>query len=73
MKRPIKHIVTACLLVGSLLGLAGCGGEEYTYVPDRELKPGPGLVTGPEGAFTLYGQPAVTPPPSPKQPAPVRQ
>ncbi|OQX11082.1 MAG: hypothetical protein BWK76_19680 [Desulfobulbaceae bacterium A2] len=46
----------ACAVLGALTLLAGCtGGQDFTYVPDNELKPGPGLVTGKEGAFTLVG------------------
>lgn len=41
--------------------LAGCVGEEYTYVDDRDLKPGPGLLSGEDGALTIYGK---TPPQS---------
>lgn len=44
-------VLCACLL------LAGCGGESYTYQPDHELKPGPGLFSGEDGEFTLIGSP----------------
>ncbi len=44
-------VLCACLL------LAGCGGEPYTYQPDHELKPGPGLFSGEDGEFTLIGSP----------------
>ncbi len=46
----------AWAVLGALTLLTGCtGGKDFTYVPDNELKPGPGLVTGKEGAFTLVG------------------
>ena len=34
---------------------SGCVGEEHTYVENRELKPGPGLFSGKDGVFTVYG------------------
>ncbi|MBU1232449.1 MAG: hypothetical protein KKD01_12190 [Proteobacteria bacterium] len=37
--------------------LSGCVGEEYTYVDDRDLKPGPGLLSGKDGVITVYGTP----------------
>ncbi len=36
--------------------LSGCGGQEYTYVDDRDLKTGPGLLSGKDGRFTLYNR-----------------
>lgn len=47
----LKLVVTACLILG------GCGGESYTYEPDNELKPGPGMFSGQDGEFTLVGTP----------------
>jgi hypothetical protein len=43
-------------LIGCLL-LYGCGGEPFTYEPDNELKPGPGLFSGEDGEFNLIGSP----------------
>ncbi len=37
--------------------LSGCGGKEFVYQPDHELKPGPGLFSGEDGEFTLIGTP----------------
>ena len=35
--------------------LAGCGaGKEYVYEPANESPPGPGLLSGDDGVFTLY-------------------
>ncbi len=45
-------------LIGSFLFcqlLAGCGGENYTYTPDNEIKPGPGILSGKDGTFTILG------------------
>ena len=36
--------------------LTGCVGEEYHYVDGAELQPGPGLLSGEDGVFTLYGK-----------------
>lgn len=41
------------LLLVCLLLVAGCQGSSYTYQPDRELKPGPGLLSGEDGEFNL--------------------
>ena len=43
--------MVACLF------LNGCGGEDWTYQSDRQLKPGPGLFSGEDGEFNLIGQP----------------
>lgn len=37
--------------------LSGCGGEDWSYQTDRELKPGPGVFSGEDGEFNLIGQP----------------
>lgn len=42
------------VLVGSL-ALVGCGGDPWTYQADRELKPGPGILSGEDGEFTVIG------------------
>lgn len=45
------------LALMSLLLLAGCGSMQpasYTYEDPREIRSGPGLLTGDEGAFILY-------------------
>ena len=44
-------IMTACIV------LNGCGGDDWTYQPEHELKPGPGLFSGEDGEFNLVGQP----------------
>lgn len=40
-----------------LLLSGGCGGEPYAYVPENELKPGPGLFSGEDGEFDLINTP----------------
>ncbi len=44
------------VLAGCLLGCAGA--EPYEYRSDTELKQGPGLFSGKNGAFQIYGRPA---------------
>lgn len=44
-------IMAACLV------LNGCGGDDWTYQTDRELKPGPGAFSGEDGEFNIVGQP----------------
>ena len=58
--KPTGLIVILCLM----LGLAGCAAapEPYTFKPDNELKPGPGLFSGQEGEFTIFRIPAQTEP-----------
>lgn len=43
-------IMAACLV------LNGCGGDDWTYQTDRELKPGPGIFSGEDGEFNIIGQ-----------------
>ncbi len=49
----MKLFAVASIFFVSFL-LAGCVGEEYHYVDDAELKPGPGLLSGEDGVFTIY-------------------
>ncbi len=51
--KMLQVMIQAGVLIAGLT-LSGCGGETYTYVPDHELKPGPGLVTGEEGELTIF-------------------
>lgn len=46
----LKHtgVVLACLFF-----LSHCTGEDYSYTPEHELKPGPGLLSGEDGEFNL--------------------
>ena len=51
----IAQILTFTALLGSLTAFTGCGGTEYTYVPEAgEMQTGPGLISGEAGAFTLF-------------------
>jgi len=44
-------IMAACLI------LNGCGGDDWTYQSDRQLKPGPGIFSGEDGEFNIIGSP----------------
>jgi hypothetical protein len=44
-----------------LLGGCATPPQPFHYQPDNELKPGPGLFTGQEGAYTIYGRPPAVP------------
>jgi len=51
-----------CIVMGglaALLLLTACASspEPFEYQQNNELKPGPGLITGEEGTFTIYGKP----------------
>jgi hypothetical protein len=49
------------VMVGVVLGLlfTGCATppEPFDYQQNNELKPGPGIFTGEEGVYTIYGRP----------------
>lgn len=49
----LRGPVFAVAITGLLLG--GCaGGQDFSYNPISEIPEGQGLVTGPEGEFTLF-------------------
>jgi len=50
----------ALLVIILALSIGGCATapEPFDYPPDHELKKGPGLFSGEEGAFTIYRKPA---------------
>jgi len=55
--KVLKYMV---VLGGVGLGLlAGCATppEPFEYHQSNELKPGPGIFTGKEGVYTIYGTP----------------
>lgn len=54
-----RHFIylQAVFFAACLIMLSGCGGEQWTYQTDRELKPGPGLFSGKDGEFNLLGKP----------------
>lgn len=46
--------VMSPLLLFILLGLFSCGGEPYSYQPERDKQAGPGLFSGEKGEIVLY-------------------
>lgn len=44
-----KWILVSVLLLGA------CTGKDYAYEPASETPPGPGLFSGKDGVFTIYG------------------
>lgn len=58
------------LALSLLLSACASSPEPFEYQQSNELKPGPGLLTGEEGVYTIYGPP---PPVEEKQPAPVEE
>ena len=51
--------IVRCLHVGMLgvvLFICGCGGEQYTYESNNDLKTGPGLFSGEAGKITIFKQ-----------------
>jgi len=58
------RLMKRCIVLAGLaifLFLAGCASspEPFEYEQNNELKPGPGLLTGEEGVYTIYGPPPV--------------
>lgn len=64
-----RCIVLAGLAVALLLAACASSTEPFEYQQNNELKPGPGLLTGEEGVYTIYGPP----PGEEKQPAPAEE
>lgn len=54
-----RCIVMAGLAVLLLLTACATSPKPFEYEQNNELKPGPGLVTGEEGVYTIYGPPPV--------------
>ncbi len=51
MKRLIPLILLCTLII------SGCSaGKDFTYEPPQESPPGPGLFSGEDGVFTIYGE-----------------
>jgi hypothetical protein len=57
MIRTRLYFYLQAVILAAGLVLGGCGGEEWTYQTDRELKPGPGVFSGKDGEFTIIGSP----------------
>jgi hypothetical protein len=57
MKTLKRWAAWGVLGIGLILGACATTPEPFAYHPDNELKPGPGLFSGDDGVFTLYGKP----------------
>jgi hypothetical protein len=55
IKQGFLMMLTAALIAG----LAGCARspQPFDYRDDRDEKSGPGLFSGEEGGFVIYGEP----------------
>jgi hypothetical protein len=56
------HILKSMMLTAAIVAAIALGGctthpEPFDYEPDNELKKGPGLFSGEDGAFTIYRKP----------------
>ena len=60
----MKRTTGLCILLAFILiiAMSGCSTapKPFDYQPDNELKKGPGLFSGENGAFTIYRKPAAT-------------
>jgi hypothetical protein len=54
MKRLRRRLIGCVVVLMLLVCACATPPEPYRYVPDNEIKPGPGLFTGEEGALTIY-------------------
>ena len=52
-----RLIIMGGLAVSLLLAACASSPEPFEYEQNNELKPGPGLLTGEEGVYTIYGEP----------------
>jgi hypothetical protein len=55
----MRRIVFGLILVAAI-AVAGCAAspQPFAYHDDRDEKPGPGLFSGEEGGFVIYGESA---------------
>jgi len=53
IRSNIMRSLWVALSVALIVGCATAP-EPFEYEPDNELKPGPGLFSGEDGAFTVY-------------------
>ena len=54
--KPLAKWISMAILAVCLTGCAGA--EPFEYRSDTELKQGPGLFSGKDGAFEIYARPA---------------
>lgn len=63
MGRMLRQPALAVVLLAVLLA-GGCaaGPKPFDYSAVDEVKPGPGLLSGDDGVFTIYGEPGTASP-----------
>ena len=58
----VERAAVALMLAAAAVMFAGCAAyKPYEYHDDREEMPGPGLFSGENGVFTLYGKKSANP------------
>ncbi len=59
MKPTWKIRCRACVMV-VMVGMAGCAAspEPFDYHDHKDEKPGPGLFSGDEGGYVIFGEPS---------------
>ena len=67
METSRRIVVLSVLAVWLLVGCA-TPPEPFKYQQNNELKPGPGIITGEEGVYTIYGTPTRSAEEAPKKP-----
>ena len=61
--KPAKAVLGIAVIWLACSGGFGCSGyTPYTYHDDREEMPGPGLFSGEDGVFTIWGKSSENPP-----------
>lgn len=56
MNTIVRSMVIAGLAYILVMGGCATPPEPFDYQSDNEIKPGPGLITGEQGAFVIYGE-----------------
>ena len=63
----MRRTLQAALLAAGCLSVAACGFAPMDLPDNSGMKPGPGLFTGKDGEFVIYGGPRARPA-SPEEP-----
>jgi hypothetical protein len=62
-------ILRSALILAAVGLISACAGKPFEYRPQNEIPAGPGMLTGPEGAFVLHRTTAETAAPADAKPA----
>jgi len=49
----VSALRTIIAILALIFVVCGCGGKDFHYTDSNETKPGPGLLSGEDGVFTL--------------------